>query len=65
MRRDKNNMDHRYIELFLNSSPGGGGGGGGGGGFKPNRSFRNSYWADTTAGKVAGEMPEMLVDCGD
>ncbi|CAH0724051.1 unnamed protein product, partial [Brenthis ino] len=32
MRRDKNNMDHRYIELFLNSSPGG---------FKPNRSFRN------------------------
>lgn len=39
MRRDKNNMDHRYIELFLNSSPSGGGGGGGG--FKPNRSFRN------------------------
>ncbi|CAB3226895.1 unnamed protein product [Arctia plantaginis] len=35
MRRDKNNMDHRYIELFLNSAPGGGGG------FKPNRSFRN------------------------
>ncbi|XP_013190425.1 heterogeneous nuclear ribonucleoprotein H [Amyelois transitella] len=35
MRRDKNNMDHRYIELFLNSSPGGGGG------FKSNRNFRN------------------------
>ncbi|CAG9120608.1 unnamed protein product [Plutella xylostella] len=35
MRRDKNNMEHRYIELFLNSSPGGGGGG-----FKP-RPFRN------------------------
>ncbi|XP_053605283.1 heterogeneous nuclear ribonucleoprotein H2-like [Plodia interpunctella] len=34
MRRDKNNMDHRYIELFLNSSPGGGG-------FKSNRNFRN------------------------
>lgn len=46
MRRDKNNMDHRYIELFLNSSPGGGGGGGG---FKPNRSFRNSYWTDHDA----------------
>ncbi|XP_034828606.1 heterogeneous nuclear ribonucleoprotein F [Maniola hyperantus] len=40
MRRDKNNMEHRYIELFMNSSPGGGGGGIGGG-FKPNRSFRN------------------------
>ncbi|KAJ0177526.1 hypothetical protein K1T71_006399 [Dendrolimus kikuchii] len=38
MRRDKNNMDHRYIELFINSAPGGGGGGGG---FKPNRNFRN------------------------
>lgn len=38
MRRDKNNMDHRYIELFLNSSPGGGGGGNN---FKPNRNFRN------------------------
>ncbi|KAL4711579.1 hypothetical protein ACJJTC_003596 [Scirpophaga incertulas] len=38
MRRDKNNMDHRYIELFLNSSANGGGGGG----FKPNRNnFRN------------------------
>lgn len=35
MRRDKNNMDHRYVELFLNSSPGGGSG------FKSNRSFRN------------------------
>ncbi|KAG6457014.1 heterogeneous nuclear ribonucleoprotein H2 [Manduca sexta] len=34
MRRDKNNMDHRYIELFLNSSPSGGG-------FKGNRNFRN------------------------
>lgn len=33
MRRDKNNMDHRYIELFLNSSPGSN--------FKPNRTFRN------------------------
>ncbi|KAH9637057.1 hypothetical protein HF086_013873 [Spodoptera exigua] len=40
MRRDKNNMDHRYVELFLNSSPSGGGGGGG---FKPNRNFRNNY----------------------
>ncbi|KAF9808235.1 hypothetical protein SFRURICE_003012 [Spodoptera frugiperda] len=40
MRRDKNNMDHRYVELFLNSSPSGAGGGGG---FKPNRSFRNNY----------------------
>ncbi|CAH0582802.1 unnamed protein product [Chrysodeixis includens] len=40
MRRDKNNMDHRYIELFLNSSPGGGGGGGFN---KPSRSFRPSY----------------------
>ncbi|KAI5635170.1 RNA recognition motif domain-containing protein [Phthorimaea operculella] len=41
MRRDKNNMDHRYIELFLNSAPGGGAGAGGG--FKPNnnRNFRN------------------------
>ncbi|XP_063827726.1 heterogeneous nuclear ribonucleoprotein H-like [Ostrinia nubilalis] len=40
MRRDKNNMDHRYIELFLNSSPSGGGGGA----FKPNRSnFRSNY----------------------
>uniref|UniRef100_A0A2H1V9H7 SFRICE_000935 n=1 Tax=Spodoptera frugiperda TaxID=7108 RepID=A0A2H1V9H7_SPOFR len=39
MRRDKNNMDHRYVELFLNSSPSGAGGGG----FKPNRSFRNNY----------------------
>lgn len=39
MRRDKNNMDHRYIELFLNSSPSGTGDGGGG--FKPNRNFRN------------------------
>ncbi|CAG9787499.1 unnamed protein product [Diatraea saccharalis] len=36
MRRDKNHMDHRYIELFLNSSPGGGG-------FKPNRNFRSYY----------------------
>ncbi|CAK1543753.1 unnamed protein product [Leptosia nina] len=36
MRRDKNNMDHRYIELFLNSSPGGGGGA-----FKSNRNFRS------------------------
>ncbi|XP_047504395.1 heterogeneous nuclear ribonucleoprotein F-like [Pieris napi] len=36
MRRDKNNMDHRYIELFLNSSPGSGGGA-----FKSNRNFRN------------------------
>ncbi|XP_063548019.1 heterogeneous nuclear ribonucleoprotein H2-like [Cydia strobilella] len=36
MRRDKNNMDHRYIELFLKSAPGGGGGG-----FKANRNFRN------------------------
>ncbi|XP_041968409.1 heterogeneous nuclear ribonucleoprotein H-like [Aricia agestis] len=35
MRRDKNNMEHRYIELFLNSSGGGGGGG------KPFRGFRN------------------------
>lgn len=37
MSKDKSNMQHRYIELFLNSSPspimGGGGGGGGGGGF--------------------------------
>ncbi|XP_046967226.1 heterogeneous nuclear ribonucleoprotein H2-like isoform X1 [Vanessa cardui] len=33
MRRDKNNMDHRYIELFLNSSPGSS--------FKPTRTFRN------------------------
>ncbi|CAH2040104.1 unnamed protein product, partial [Iphiclides podalirius] len=38
MRRDKSNMDHRYIELFLNSSPNGGGSG-----FKPNRSFRTNY----------------------
>ncbi|CAG5034007.1 unnamed protein product [Parnassius apollo] len=37
MRRDKNNMDHRYIELFLNSSPGTGSG------FKSNRNFRNNY----------------------
>ncbi|XP_026759661.1 heterogeneous nuclear ribonucleoprotein H-like [Galleria mellonella] len=34
MRRDKNNMDHRYIELFLNSSPSGGS-------FKANRNFRD------------------------
>ncbi|CAG4946333.1 unnamed protein product [Colias eurytheme] len=34
MRRDKNNMEHRYIELFLNSSPTGGGA------FKSNRNFR-------------------------
>ncbi|KAM3955009.1 heterogeneous nuclear ribonucleoprotein H2 [Aphomia sociella] len=33
MRRDKNNMDHRYIELFLNSSPSGS--------YKPNRNFRD------------------------
>ncbi|XP_052739994.1 heterogeneous nuclear ribonucleoprotein F isoform X2 [Bicyclus anynana] len=38
MRRDKNNMEHRYIELFMNSSPGGGGPAGGN--FK-NRTFRN------------------------
>ncbi|XP_068622448.1 heterogeneous nuclear ribonucleoprotein H [Battus philenor] len=51
MRRDKHNMDHRYIELFLYSSPGGvgggasggGGGGGSGGSFKASRSFRNNY----------------------
>lgn len=43
MRRDKNNMDHRYIELFLNSTPGGGGGGapsGGSSSYK-GRNFRN------------------------
>ncbi|VVC99935.1 unnamed protein product [Leptidea sinapis] len=32
MRRDKSNMEHRYIELFLNSSPGAS--------FKSNRSYR-------------------------
>lgn len=32
MRKDKSSMEHRYIELFLNSSPSGGRGGGGGGG---------------------------------
>ncbi|XP_059476192.1 heterogeneous nuclear ribonucleoprotein H-like [Neocloeon triangulifer] len=32
MNKDKAHMQHRYIELFLNSTPGGGGSGGGGGG---------------------------------
>lgn len=36
MRRDKNNMDHRYIELFMNSAPGAGG-------FKGNRNFNRNY----------------------
>nr|XP_017532448.1 heterogeneous nuclear ribonucleoprotein H3 isoform X5 [Manis javanica] len=31
MSKDKNNMQHRYIELFLNSTPGGGSGMGGSG----------------------------------
>ncbi|XP_072929445.1 heterogeneous nuclear ribonucleoprotein H2-like isoform X2 [Epargyreus clarus] len=35
MRRDKNNMEHRYIELFLNSAPAPAPA------FKPARSFRN------------------------
>ncbi|XP_013167748.1 PREDICTED: heterogeneous nuclear ribonucleoprotein F [Papilio xuthus] len=47
MRRDKHNMDHRYIELFLNSAGGGSGsavgGAGGGAGFKPARTYRNLY----------------------
>ncbi|XP_013408423.1 heterogeneous nuclear ribonucleoprotein H3 [Lingula anatina] len=32
MKKDKTNMEHRYIELFLNSTPQGRQGGGGGGG---------------------------------
>ncbi|XP_022207494.2 heterogeneous nuclear ribonucleoprotein H isoform X2 [Nilaparvata lugens] len=32
MSKDKGNMQHRYIELFMNSERGGGGGGGSGGG---------------------------------
>ncbi|XP_014291697.1 heterogeneous nuclear ribonucleoprotein H2 isoform X3 [Halyomorpha halys] len=31
MTKDKSHMQHRYIELFMDSTPGGGGGGGGGG----------------------------------
>ncbi|XP_075209789.1 heterogeneous nuclear ribonucleoprotein H-like isoform X2 [Lycorma delicatula] len=33
MAKDKSHMQHRYIELFLNSTPGGSGGFGGGSGF--------------------------------
>lgn len=32
MSKDKGHMQHRYIELFLNSSPSGGGSNGSGGG---------------------------------
>lgn len=53
MSKDKSHMQHRYIELFLNSTPGNGGGGGGGygngGGFNSGKHTQIIMYTNTNS----------------